>query len=555
MGSFGVVAGWLRGKGFKQVRALRAGAKAFRGKLTCRGQPVGIRLEILDWDFVSYPSIFLESVPDVLKGFRPHVLSSGSLCYYTKGAIVLNRFRPAEAMARCLLRAEETLDDIASGGEFRFGAQDEFGYYWSEGSVYAGRIDARKKRARLAFVDGGARKSYVLTQTGEEPKWLAQAFGGSIDAASEIPVWLIESAQQPTVDAAQGLPTTVKETLDWVKRWDPVSSQRLTSLLEGKEYLDYGAVAFVISSPIGFFGFSFKIDATPAKAYRLKPALYRQYLYTRGARTKVTRIYGVDISPEFVHTRNIEGNSLLGKKLAVIGCGAIGGYLAHALVRLGAGVGESGRLTLIDYDSMQTGNLGRHVLGFPALGLDKADALNNELSRQFPYAELRAYKGDVRDYHRLFEEDLVVDATGEEGLAIALAGMHQERLRAGAETPLLHVWVSGNGEAVQALFADGKKGGCYRCMWVDEPAKGMKDRIPLLKKTPATKFVGCQSVTVFPVSAAISAAALASDMVIDWLAGDPSPRFRTRTRERTDLFRAKNQDLARLENCPACSTT
>lgn len=553
--SFGPVARGLRVKGFKQVRAQRAGAKAFRGELACRGHAVGVRLEISDWDFVSYPRIFLESVPDVLKGFRPHVLSDGDLCYYTKGAIVLNRFKPAEAVARCLLRAQETLEELAGSAKFRFGVQDEFGYYWNEGSVYAGRIDAKKKRARLVFVESGERKSYILTQTADEPEWLARAVGGSIKPQSEIPVWLIETLQKPSVDAEGGLPKTIKDTLDWVKRWDSFSFQRLTGLLEGKDYLDYGIVAFVFSSPVGLFGFFLELDATHRKAYKRKPARYRQYLYSKGARTRVTRIYGVDISPGFVHTRNIQGNSLLGRKVVVIGCGAIGGYLAHALIRLGAGVSDSGRLTLIDYDSIQPGNLGRHILGFPALDLGKADALKNELSGQFPYARLRALTDDVRHHHALFEEDLIVDATGEESLSIALAGMHQERLRCRTASPLLHVWVAGNGEAVQALFVDGKKGGCYRCMWVDDSEMGMKDRIPLLKKPPATRFVGCQSVTMFPVSAAMSAAALASDIVIDWLAGDPSPRFRTRTRENAEAFRTKNQDLAKLESCPACNRT
>jgi hypothetical protein len=130
--------------------------------------------------------------------------------------------------------------------------------------------------------------------------------------------------------------------------------------------------------------------------------------------------------------------------------------------------------------------------------------------------------------------------------------MHQERLRGQGASPLLHAWVAGNGEAAQALFTDTKKGGCYRCMWIDDSERSMKDRFPFLKNAPATRFIGCQSVTMFPVSAAMSAAALASDIVIDWLAGDPSPRFRTRARENAEVFRVKNQDLTKLENCPAC---
>jgi len=554
VGSFGPVARWLRVRGFKQIRPQGTRAKAFRGDISCRGHKVQIRIEISDWDFVHYPNIYIEDIPDALKGFRPHVLSNGGLCYYTKGAIVLNRFKPAEAIERCLVRAQRTLEESADSHEFQFGIEDEFGLYWNQGVAYTGKLNPKKKRARLVFVkgEGDRGKMYVLTQTGDEPQWLARAVGGSIETQSEVPVWVIETEQHPSIDAVGGLPKTIKAMFDWVKRWDPVSFQRLTSLLETREYLSFGTVAIVFASPLGLFGFLMELDPMRSSAYRRKPASYRQYLYNKGARTPVSRIYCIDISPEFVHTRNIQGNSLLGKKVAVIGCGAIGGYIAHAMIRLGAGVGDAGRLTLIDYDLVQPGNIGRHVLGFPALHLDKADALKKELLMEFPYATVRELKQDVREYHRLFEEDLIIDATGEEGLSIALTCMHQQHLRGRGASPLLHVWIAGNGEAVQALIVDHRKGGCYRCMWVDDLKSGMKDRMPLLKERPTTRFVGCQSVTMFPVSAAMAAAALASDIVIDWLAGNPSPRFRTRARENADVFRVKNQDLTKLKACPAC---
>lgn len=552
--SFGLVARSLRARGFKQIRARQPEAKAFRGELSCRGQKVGVRLEISDWDLVSYPRIFIESAPEFLKGFRTHVQSGGSLCYYTTGSTVLNRFKPAEAVERCLLRAEATLEEIAGQGEVRFGVQDEFGLYWMQLPVYVGKLSDGSKRARLVFVESGERKFHVLTQTGDEPTWIARAIGG--DVKGNVATWLIQTEQHPSIDVKTGLPRTIKEAFEWVKRWDPATSQRLTSLLETKEYLDNAFVAVVIVSPVGPFGFLLEIDARRAKAYRRKPALYRQYLHTKGGKTPILRFHGVDVSTDYVHSRNLVGKSLMDKRVAVVGCGAIGGYVAHAMVRLGAGIGDRARLTLIDVDRLQPGNLGRHLLGFPALHLPKAEALEKELRGQFPYANIVAVTDDVRSVATLFDNDLVVDATGEESLSIALTHEHQKRIQSGTTpAPILHVWIAGNGEATQALFVDGKKGGCYRCMWVDDEKVGMKERIPLLKQAPVTRFVGCQSVTMFPVSAAMSAAALASDLAIDWLDGNPSPRFRTRSRENAKLFRASPQDLSRLHNCPACSRT
>jgi len=443
---------------------------------------------------------------------------------------------------------------MANQGEVHFGVQDEFGLYWTELPVYAGKLQAENKRAQLVLVESGERKFHVLTQGEEEAKWIAHAIGGEVKG--KVAAWFIHTKKYPSLDVKVGLPRTIKAAMEWVKRWDPLASQRLVSLLETKEYLEGAFAAFVFDSPVGPFGFILEISRERAKAYRRKPASYRQYLHSyAGGRTPIMRFYGMDISAEFVHSRNLQGRSLIGKRVIVVGCGAIGGYLAHAVARLGAGVGKGGQLTLLDFDQLQPGNLGRHILGFPALHLPKAEALKSELSAQFPYSNVVSVQDDVRSYTKLFDNDLVIDATGEESLAIALAHAHQRQLQNNETPPILHVWIAGNGEATQALLVDGKKGGCFRCLWTDDPKIGMKGRIPLLKEQPKTRFVGCQSVTMFPPSAAMSAAALAADIVIDWLEGDPSPRFRTRAREKAAVFRADPQDLSRLKDCPACSKT
>jgi hypothetical protein len=69
------------------------------------------------------------------------------------GSVVLNRFKPAEAVMRCLVRAQETLEEMASQEEVQFGIQDEFGLYWMELPVYVGKLEPSNKRARLIQVE------------------------------------------------------------------------------------------------------------------------------------------------------------------------------------------------------------------------------------------------------------------------------------------------------------------------------------------------------------------------------------------------------------------
>jgi len=128
------------------------------------------------------------------------------------------------------------------------------------------------------------------------------------------------------------------------------------------------------------------------------------------------------------------------RRITLVGCGAIGGYLAQALLKLGAGSG-TGSLTLIDPDELGPGNLGRHFLGMDSLYKPKAVALRETLIRQFPHARIdpeprrAAYPSDIAG-------DLVIDATPQpfdfmavtatfEAMAAALAaGRAQDELTA-----------------------------------------------------------------------------------------------------------------------------
>lgn len=79
--------------------------------------------------------------------------------------------------------------------------------------------------------------------------------------------------------------------------------------------------------------------------------------------------------------RNPDIEKLRGKKVAIVGCGALGGFLARALAQ--AGVGS---LLLFDKDTLAPSNVGRHLLGIEFVGHSKAGALARRLEREFPHA-------------------------------------------------------------------------------------------------------------------------------------------------------------------------
>lgn len=106
-------------------------------------------------------------------------------------------------------------------------------------------------------------------------------------------------------------------------------------------------------------------------------------------------------------------------KVAVIGLGALGSFVADLLVR--AGVTE---LTLIDDDVIKPGNLVRHLVGPAAIGMSKVDAVANHLKYQHavdvkldPRVE-RANHDSILLLVR--EHDLVVNATAEFAVTAAV---------------------------------------------------------------------------------------------------------------------------------------
>jgi hypothetical protein len=543
----------LRSRGF-QPAAARLPSRVFTGALACAKGPVPIKLTVKDWDFLEYPQIALLERPDFLPALLPHVDVLGHLCYFAKGAVTLDRYAPAVALMQCLDQATALLDRVATDPDYRIDdIQNEFPAHWEYGQlslpwkVFLGDIAPKATSAGYFILTQGAQKHALVTSDPDEAFRLAQALGATVKGSS-YQCWLLKTQVRPRVPEQS--PQTVKELFAWLRSWDRALSDGVQNALAEKDYLQQKYVAFAIDTPVGWIGFGFNLDQIKRLGYAKNPRRYRQYLHESGGTQRLFRMALIEVGGRFVHSRNLSYQDLHNKRVTVVGCGAIGSFVAAALIRLGAGTGKIGLLKLIDRDDLGPENLGRHVLGYSDLMKAKADALKDELLRQFPHSTVEAHSCDAKDHPRLFAAELIIDATGEESVSEYLNGL---RLTRRTQTPILHVWIRGNGEAVQALWADRLGGACYRCLIVPDTHVHRKERFPLLKAEAIRRTDGCRAYTPYAVSAPMHAAALAIDMISAWIQGDPSPRFRTRSLETADVFKVKNQDPARLEGCPACA--
>lgn len=137
--------------------------------------------------------------------------------------------------------------------------------------------------------------------------------------------------------------------------------------------------------------------------------------------------------------RNAQVHTLRDKKVAIVGCGALGGFLARALAQSGVG-----SFLLIDADELVASNVGRHLLGMEAVGLEKSVALAKRLQADFPHAvNVEPWTGAIQtakteQIELLASYDLIIAAginlVGELALDGYRQGMH-------APPPLVWTWI------------------------------------------------------------------------------------------------------------------
>ncbi|GLQ87706.1 ThiF family adenylyltransferase [Dyella flagellata] len=549
-----------RGKVFRKLRALgftsaqsKGATRSFEGTLHCRHGDIPVRLDIIDWTFQTYPTIRLLSRPSFVPSVLPHVDASGELCYFSPGSVVLDRYKPDDALWQCIHQAQIELDRLISDEAYRKQEfHKEFEANWAVGqspepsplllgevSVTDGPIDCFQigtDTEHWMIVSGDRDAVEKLCATRRWPR---------CDPLGEK-CWILKSSNCPSLPTS-GLPSTVQEVLAWIKSWDPQVRKTIHDIWGKADYLKHKSMIFLIQTPCGWCGFEVELDLARRKGCLRRPTTYRQYLYGSGGTRSIARTRVFNVSAEYIHHRNLLKTGLQGKRISLVGCGAIGGHLALALAKLGAGLGSHGVLRLIDPDILQSENLGRHLLGLESIFEPKSEALRRHLLGQFPLLNIDAQQ-------RRFDAsdcacDLIIDATGEEALGEEI-NYQRLSLPPRSRPQALHVWILGNGECTQAIWCDTKKHACLHCLRQEDAAR--TKRFDPIVTAPEVRVRGCEAFTPYAISAPLTGASLAIDMVTAWLANSLKLRFRTRVVEGANVRPIKSQDVEPLSGCAAC---
>jgi molybdopterin/thiamine biosynthesis adenylyltransferase len=187
------------------------------------------------------------------------------------------------------------------------------------------------------------------------------------------------------------------------------------------------------------------------------------------------------------------------------------------------------------------------------LGRNKAEACRDSILADLPHLDVVAEPSDaLQKFETISRCALVIDATGEEALSIALN--HFAVRRRPNYAPVLHIWLAGNGSIAQSLLCDDENHACFKCMKPELDGQPRYRAIRTERDVRMDRNAACGDglYIPFPVSRAVSAAALGLDAALGWANGKPEPRFRNRLLDSTEAFNLKDANPTPSPACPAC---
>lgn len=501
------------------------------GSLRVRQAVVPASIVFDDLALAEPPRLIVSDATPLGRKVIPHLDEDGELCAVDRNLFVLDRYHAAAQTRGLIIRAHEVLErGLTKAATEEIAA--EFPRHWS--SDWMG-IRGSVRNGPASLVVEPYCTSLRPSPAGEE-------------------AWFVTTANRLSFDADQGRPSSIGELLSWAGRWDTGLPKRL---MEALQHLPGCNATLAISAPNGIVLAQLALQAR-AGVYR--HALARQAGWARLVQSPAARAWPI----KRYHGRRVDLGYVLGlngeqsaplseKRVTLIGCGAIGGYLARMLAQNGAGL-DGGMLALVDPDRFDHLNVRRHVLGHRSLGQFKAEQCKKLIDDDLPGLSVIARTAPVQSQEGLFEQSsIVIDATGEQSVSEFLNAWMLDRQSRGESYPaLLHTSIEGAGAAVRSFISSNTRHACLRCLHPDHEANPRYSALVGPLEEPAAP-CGEHRITRYGPAAPVAAAALAVQHAVDWAEGHEMPLLRVVRLSRESTREVKPTSPDAKAQCPACS--
>lgn len=389
----------------------------------------------------------------------PHVASFEQVCFQEDEGIILDSNRPLDLIEWSIDRAVE----VVRAGLRKENLHDfveEFEVYWGylEGEVIMNFFDPTAQSRELLLMHNTKDKVKCIAESNQYVTdfWrLKQVWDKTVVYTATYVVLPSSTVVTPPLNrsfwSVEELQVIAESALE------AMTGKQRRSLFENKKSKN-GYILFALprsSSGYSLFGIQYQSEngshplAISGKdaPIRMKPFnikhCEKSYLVPRGGGRK----------------------DLSSKKVLLIGCGSVGGHVAHELVRSGVL-----NLTLVDNDKLALENTFRHVLGKSKFGKNKAIALEEELSQKYPYVKVSSidtkaeeaiseHKINLQDY------DLMIVAIGSPTVELWL---NEQLFLIERKVPAVFTWLEPLGIGGHALVVSPSHKGCFKCLYTTE---------------------------------------------------------------------------------------
>lgn len=410
------------------------------------------------------PQIYLRD-PKNSKPFG-HLSWNGGICYKDSQGLVANIRDPLAVLHGCIVEALDTLREHAYDGSYS-ALHEEFEDYWESQNFGSGTT--------LCFLEPG--KSFeVLTayrdSKNERKTPITGLFAISqkpdIEDSLYTPLRLLKNkkrSQIPYLHLAQApLPPgpltvwTAREVFDVLQQHsDSDEFQAFLSWVESQKWSNYFPLLLAHNRPDG--------GIVLWGMYFTRKDKARHPMVDTDTNWQVWPMHPRLQSPSYLATRGGAIGSQAGKRVAVIGCGSVGGHIAINLAK--TGVGE---LILVDQDVFSPENIYRHGLGgnyiHPTNEFSKVHALNLDICFNLPQMKVTPIVGELDNFAKKFDlndYDAIVCATGDFISELSFNEIHHQLQ---VTTPVIYVWQEGFGIGGHAMqVADPMGAGCLECLY------------------------------------------------------------------------------------------
>ncbi|MEG3694582.1 ThiF family adenylyltransferase [Vibrio coralliirubri] len=529
-----------------------------------------VLIPLEDTTLLKLPRPRLIEIPEQLSGVRlPHLEGNQTICLFDEATRNIDPLNPKSLIAACVVQLESIIQGWVEGSNYKDIAV-EFASYWEpERSCFllSDKSDSKLYSFNRTALNGDVVTEYSIAQNMNQatdwsnkrnrsdgdslPKELCNVINIKVNRSFFIPLkhkWPLEN---------------LGEVFTWLGK---VDSRACSSLLDRlrNEAKQLSTFMIVMSADTIHVGLKLKLGpmGKAALGINLTKRKKLNYQLVFSALSKKHRItsfqkFRVDNSTEeYVFSRNSPTvSSLKNKKVCIIGCGTIGGYLTQGLVQMGAGTGK-GQLYLFDSDTLKTGNLGRHLLGLPYLGERKSDALSHFLSSQSLVNDISAC-GAFNEKSIRGGWDLIVDATGEQSFSLLLASWYRKFIseQDNRNMMLIHSWISGFGHQAKSLLDDGSSA-CFACMF-NYSTSQRNERYPSFAANKAPDLSGVfkrtcgESHLPFGPEASMTAASL----TLRLLKQEPSRKYNYLQKSLSELpIQYPEKSAKPVGSCPVCQS-